>query len=411
MQNLEAVSEPSTIFFGQIDSYSATKDYQRQGRCVRILAVEEEAYSTASLNHADGVSIISIELSYWEFCRSELGNNCRLTQKARELIDLRDEYSTKNQKWYRLEVQWNGAKKDGYAFKTFSDEAPRYFQLISCKSAAQNIKPSPPPRYPLSQLVLKPGPSANSPSDWVLSAFHVGQGMCSLITNGESGVLLDLGAGTPITRPRYLRETGFSNELRMAIKPLKNLDLVLSHADQDHWRILAWDSEIRKKIATIFVPEGAKPLAFKDPSIVKKIVEIGDLDICFSDRSHLDIFRSAPGSSDDNSECLVCVFASNNKRALIAGDYVYERFLTDKHPRIKNLHNLDFDAVVVPHHGDAASAKKIVKARSDGVAFFSAGDHKRYKHPTVESRDQHREALFREICDNTYRFVKRVQLI
>lgn len=411
MRNLDAIEDRPTVYYGQIDSYAAIKDYQRRGRCVRMLAVEASTYSPESLEREGGIAVVSIELSYWAFCRSELGETRRLTKEARKSIDLRENHNDKLKYWYRIVVRWNGAKRDGYAFRTFSEEEPSFFELVSCKPAAQHLSLTPTPAFGSKTLTLNEEYSASAVTKWTLFAFHVGQGMCSLITDGENGVLLDVGAGTPVIRPRYLRETGFTNELKAMIKPLKILDLVLSHADQDHWRVLAWDTEIRNKIRHIFVPEGAKPLAFKDPTVIKKTIETGDFTIRLSSRSVLLIYRSQPDSSDDNGECLVSIFENDGKRALVAGDYVYERFLTDRNPNIKRLHSLHFDAVVVPHHGDAASARQIVKANANAVAFFSAGDHKGYGHPTHMSRGGHITALYREICENAYRFVKHVPLV
>lgn len=42
-------------------------------------------------------------------------------------------------------------------------------------------------------------------------SFHVGQGMCSLLTNGDKGILFDMGAGKPILRKDYT--TLITNEL------------------------------------------------------------------------------------------------------------------------------------------------------------------------------------------------------
>lgn len=47
--------------------------------------------------------------------------------------------------------------------------------------------------------------------DFLLNAYTVGQGMCSLLHNGDVGYLLDAGAGTPVTRKNYLDKT-ISNE-------------------------------------------------------------------------------------------------------------------------------------------------------------------------------------------------------
>lgn len=406
----------SSIFFGNIETYSAAKDYQRNGRCIRIIAVDEENYKKEALENEEGVSVSTLEISYWEFCRCELGKNRWLTDLARQEIDFREGTLDDRKKWYRVEVAWNTKKRHGYAYKTFGGDEPRYFELISCTPTENSIELLPPPALQPNEIRLLSDPTDNifgsAPSPWVLSSFHVGQGMCSLISNGKIGVLLDLGAGIPVTRLRYMHENSFRNDLAQAVEPLSSLYLVLSHADQDHWRILAWDEQIRDKIRKIFVPKGAKPLAFKDPAVIKKTAEADDLTINLSTAlCHIKVYRSKPNQTDDNGECLVAVFEMDKKRALIPGDYVYQRFLTDGNLEIRNLHSLEFDAVIVPHHGDQASSTNIVKASSNAVAFFSAGTHRRYGHPTAVSRHGHAIARYREICDNTYPHIKQVPLI
>lgn len=405
-----------SVFFGNIETYSAIKDYQRNGRCVRIIAIDEENYKKEILASEDGVTVSTLEISYWEFCRCELGKNRWLTNLARQEIDFREGTLSDREKWYRIEVAWETENRHGYAYKTFEDSEPRYFELISCTPADDRIELLPLPEHKSREISLLPDPTENilssGNSSWMLFSFHVGQGMCSLVSNGESGVLLDLGAGIPVTRSRYIHEKAFRNDLAQAVEPLSTLYLVLSHADQDHWRILAWDKAIRDKIIKIFVPKGAKSLAFKDPSVIKKTVESTDLKINLSTNScHIKVYRSKPSQIDDNGECLVSVFETSSKRALIAGDYVYHRFSTDHNPDIKNLHNLEFDAVIVPHHGDHASSVNIVRSSNNAVAFFSAGTHRGYGHPTKSARIGHIMARYGEICDNTYPYIKKVPLI
>ncbi|MBH3404720.1 hypothetical protein I5P86_06620 [Pseudomonas glycinae] len=409
MYNLE-----TKVFYCQIDSCRAIKEYQKKGLCVRLLAVEEQFFSAQALERKEGVEVISIEVSYWAFLE-RLDGAGRVPAKAeRDKFDLLDDSVRERSRWYRLEVDWNTKTRHGYAYPTFSEEKPRYFELVSCRTESQTISLGPAPLF--NQEVMKlplshdTGISTSNASPWTLSAFHVGQGMCSIVSDGKQALLLDIGAGTPVTRPLY-QEGKITNELAQVIEGIKTIDLILSHADQDHWRILAWDAELRKKIRHIFVPENAKSLAYKDPAIKFDIKEIQRLHIVLSTNSWLDVYRSQPKRDDDNGQCLVTVFESAGKRALIAGDYVYSRFPSDTNKDVADLQNQDFDAVVVPHHGDAESAHRIVKARQGAIAFFSAGNHRKFLHPTQISRDNHKKEKYTEICNNNCPDVRRVTLI
>ncbi|WP_235378995.1 hypothetical protein, partial [Proteus faecis] len=114
-------------------------------------------------------------------------------------------------------------------------------------------------------------------------SFHVGQGMCSLLTNGDKGILFDMGAGKPILRKDYT--TLITNEL--ANKLLNKLNAVyifLSHLDSDHSRLMEWEISLgnninfQEKIINIFIPHMQKSLSFKNEKIIEKIIEI-DKDI------------------------------------------------------------------------------------------------------------------------------------
>lgn len=71
--------------------------------------------------------------------------------------------------------------------------------------------------------------------------------------------------------------------------------------------------------------------------------------------------------------------------------YAYEEMAIDNSPQLAALTGQTFDAVVVPHHGAAASANQIPPPanRDMSIYFFSAGDHKGYNHPTTVSMDNH----------------------
>jgi len=108
----------------------------------------------------------------------------------------------------------------------------------------------------------------------------------------------------------------------------------------------------------------------------------------------------------------LAVFKRGRERVLAAGDCVYERFTSDNNPHIKALHTHRYSAVVVPHHGDKASAKAIVPAARDGAkAFFSAGTHQGYKHPTAESLNAHVEAKFTNIENPSQLDIVKVNLL
>lgn len=423
----QAPNDLPAIYYGQIDTYWGVKDYQRKGLCVRAFAVEEANYNAVALEDPKGVRVITLDISYWQYCRSVLGADRWLTTANRAPVDDLERSPDDRGKWYRFAVKWEGSRRDGYAYPTYGDEEPRYFELISVTSVQASKTPylRNPPGLSQTVLQLSPGPSRRRSSSgrpaqsrssaavasWHLTAFHVGQGMCSLASDGVDGVLLDIGAGIPVLRPRYLHDPTFKNELSGAVSGLRNVDLVLSHADADHWRLLSWDAGIRSKIRHIYVPTGAKQLAFQDPQVIHKTIAAGDMSFKLSATSSLNVYRSKPNPGDDNGHCLVAVFECNGKRALVAGDYVYRRYSTDTHSKIRALGSLAFDAVVVPHHGDLASRLNILPAKPGAIAFFSAGTHKKYKHPTAASRQAHKKSSYAEVCNNTCADIKGVLLI
>ena len=89
---------------------------------------------------------------------------------------------------------------------------------------------------------------------------------------------------------------------------------------------------------------------------------------------------------------------------MFPGDYVYSRMASDSNPDIVALSSSTLDAVMVPHHGDAASASvSVVPALPlSTYAFFSAGTHSGYKHPTTASLGAHATAKFDNIDHHTW---------
>jgi beta-lactamase superfamily II metal-dependent hydrolase len=398
-------------FMGMVDTYGATKDYLLNGRCVRFVAVEMADFGRIDFD--DGLSTFTIDIDYWLYCQQLFKvpswRDIRVDEWNK--LEQMEEDPDARQNWYRIEIEQITPVAPNYFYKTFSDEAPKFFELRA-------VTPSTGPAVPGAPLVPEQQRAtaalayrSSGSRGFFFDTFHVGQGMCSLVHDERYGVLLDVGAGKPVTRAAYLKAS-LRNDLIGLINGLQQVDLVLSHPDSDHWRILAWDPTVRAKIGSIYVPVGARSLAFRDQAVISKIREVGDLTIPLDGYSRLDLYRSDPLHRDSNGECLVAVFSRGRERVLAAGDYVYERLLTDRNGAVSSLHGLRYAGLVVPHHGDKASANRVVNpAASRSKAFFSAGTHQGYKHPTQQAIDAHRAKLFRVIKNPKQRNIVRVNLI
>ncbi len=395
------------VFFGNIETFGAVNEYQTGGRCIRLFVVSEKDYINNSPENGLGVSVRILEVSYWEVRRHLRSVRSISAWEWSEVDDLMVDYIG-HKHWYRVEVVKGVGKKHGYTYSVFSGEEPEYFELVSFERVDGVVGELPSFKNHSGALDLSGDSEGSSPDaklrNWCAHAFYVGQGMCSLISDGVTGVFLDIGAGTPITRSKYLGGYLHNNDILRFAESLSNLYLIISHADHDHWRILAWDSKIRNKIVKIFVPAGAKSLALSDASVNGKVFETSGMNIILSGGScSIDVYRSDPSRKDDNGECLVSIFRVNGKVALFPGDYVYRRFLSDRNSDIVDITSLDFDAVVVPHHGDKESSFEVVSAKKDAVAFFSAGNHRGYRHPASVSLNEHSMSgycVVRGVCAN-----------
>lgn len=423
--NTQAVNNDQyseSTFYCQVDTYMATKDYLRKGRCVRLIGVAPQEFFNSSL--AEGVTTFTIDIDYWEFCIHDLNLKSwrQITSEISEQINSRSDDEKRYATWYKLEVDFKSYGA-GYLYRTFSEEPPKYFSIKSLHLVLKrNLKKSGLKQNSLNVLSLASEQiNSNHPqlSSWqpnlpntnfVFDTFHVGQGMCSLVHDEQVGFLLDVGAGKPITRSAY-KANSIKNHLRSEIDKLQTVIAVISHSDSDHWRILAWDSVLRNKVSAVYFPNGPISLAMKDKAIKKKVFGLGDLTLTLSKNTTLKFLRSKPSSMDSNGNCLVTIFERDGSRVLASGDYVYERFGTDSNSVINNLSSLKYSAVVVPHHGDAASARNVVIPTDLAKAFFSAGTHQGYKHPTKTSLNEHKKIGFKNISKHKKTDIIRVNLI
>lgn len=408
----------------QIETYFGTKEYVENGRCVRLIGVHIDEYDDLMDGSSEGVTTFTIDLDFWTFFRRihRLSRSGKRLSHKEYVKDLESRLHN-NRSWYRLDLNVFEHSVE-YFYRTFSDDPPTYCAVRSVKkidittlssSKRRTMKKplksaalsKPPATMAFSRAAPKPG------GRYVFDAFHVGQGMCSLIHNGHTGYLLDAGAGKPVTRKLYLNKAGpFRNDLRTAVSSLKTLTMVASHTDYDHWKLLAWDKVLLNQVSVIHVPDRTNHLLFKDRAIINKCRGTSTTRLRLDRFTTLTLLRASPSDPDANGECLVSIFNRSGDKVLVPGDYVYERFRTDGTAAIQALHAKAYKAVIVPHHGDAASANDIVApAATDAQAFFSAGTHQGYGHPTTASRSAHKKAKFDEVCLNTQPHIIQVRLL
>ncbi|WP_439254092.1 hypothetical protein [Pseudomonas monteilii] len=388
------------LFYCKIDTFRASKDYLQGGLCVRFIGIE--AASRNDFNHDEGVETFIIDIDLWKF--AEILYNRPPIRSTRHFIYAFEGISDQYDRWYALRIEPASYARN-YLYSTFSEDQPRYFEIkelrfveepgLDVSAPSQSLTSMRASLISSGQWIVDNPQSALLDlrledkyfgGDFVLESFHVGQGMCSIVHDGTWGMLLDMGAGKPVLRPKY---PTLSNDLHIVTDRLKELNLLMSHFDSDHWRILAWDTKLRNKISNIYVPSGSRPPVFNDKNIKKKIVQVNDTFIRLSADAFLRIYRSDPSHSDSNGQCLVTTFYKGGKLALAPGDYAYHRFATDANAGIQELLSEIYSAVIVPHHGDLASAKAVVDCVPGSPAFFSAGTHQGYNHPTTESVDEH----------------------
>lgn len=159
---------------------------------------------------------------------------------------------------------------------------------------------------------------------------------------------------------------------------------IISHLDSDHWRLLEWNSSLLSMVSDVVLPSGQPALALKSKHIKPKVSSEGSLATTLGAASdELRVYRSRSKHSDRNGECLVCEVEIAGKKALLAGDYVYSRMKTDGLAAIARFVRTPYDAIVIPHHGDKASARDVPSpsAHVKSLAFFSAGNPGPYGHP------------------------------
>ena len=380
-----ALPQEGRAFFAQIDALWAVKDYPPIRNCVRLIGVEPHSFSRELFNSEDGCRTFIVDLDWrdafglWHWYPLRWGwGPCSSDPDAVDLDNI----------WLRIEYEPSDQIENSYAYPAFEGADPTYIRptRIEVVEGGPSVRPiahaaKPPSSYATDERTL-----------FQLTAFHVGQGMCSVLHGSFSGYILDAGAGTPVSRKDYLAfahddGTPFVNELWPLVDRLESVAAILSHPDADHWRLLDWDVGLLAKVQNVFLPVGRPALAFSAPKIKPKVEGIADHRFALNSRNWLDIHRSHPSLSDKNGECLVTIAYCEGRKGMLPGDYVYERMGRDANSAIAHAARESYDVVVVPHHGDEASASSVARPRHPlrSKAFFSAGTHAGYGHPTPAS--------------------------
>jgi len=389
------MSIPNGVMYAQVDQAVSVQDYPPEAMCLRLIGVSEQDFLSQAFNSDHGCSTFLIDVA-WSDVRAVLGLPERFSPSPLALGRWTEALEDWRPHWW-IVIEYIKQRKitRSYAYELFTDAEPPTYMTVKSLSFVSGPALTAP-------ALSKSIPSIASRQNFHILAFHVGQGMCSLVQGGTDGILLDVGAGTPVTRAAYQANTNqsiFNNDLESRTQALTALQAVISHPDSDHWRVLDWDQRLRNQVSDIFTPLNTASLGLKSKHVIKNVQAIGNSTVTNGPGGPpvLKLHRSAPWHSDRNGECLV-VEAVCNGRVLFPGDYVYDRFAKDGNLDIKALASSSFDAVVVPHHGDAASGLSVVKASSStSKAFFSAGNHAMYQHPRQTSMTAHKSAGFKNI--------------
>lgn len=371
-------------FFCRMDRHGALQEYG-DGPCTKFVGVLPAQFSAERFE--EGVSTYTIDIPQG-LADNLMGGHTGFCQR----VDDCDFCYRTEGTWFRVSYRALD-QGESHVYPSFGTGAPLAL-------AIRQITPVPgfiPPQFP-SFTGRSPKPSAS----WKCSAFEVGQGMSAIIYSDSHAYLFDAGAGTPIKRDAYIKKQLTNYDIQQIVQGRK-VTFVLSHGDSDHWRMLGWDPQLAQAIDEFVVPAGMKGIPFFDVTVKSRVRQCAGphVTIPLGPNAALNIYRTAPGSATSNNDGLVSVFERGRELALFPGDCVYAEFRNDGNPAVRALAHRSYKALVVPHHGDVASANCIP---SSGVvnpsAFFSAGNHAYYKHPTQQSLDGHTNAGY-SILQNT----------
>jgi hypothetical protein len=357
--------------------------------CVLLTGVQHADFNVSAFNDGIEAFVIETDIELYKFglCDDE---DCQCHAKLKG-------------DWIQLTLSPNLNGRTS-VYRAFLGTEPDFFDVIGVEIVSGPELPD----FPDSDDVeFKGGASA----PYTLSGFEVGQGMASLIYNSSFGYLVDAGAGTPIKRPNYLLPT-FVSDLLNVLKSRTN-NFFLSHADSDHWRMLVWDGRIGGAVSKFFVPNGMKPLVFFDVTVKPRVRRWSTpfVSTALYPGQRLQIMRTAPPHRTSNNDGLILLFEDGTRLGLLPGDCVYDDIAADGNSHVSSLATMSYAAVVVPHHGDSASARGVPTPVAPSKAFFSAGNHSKYMHPSAGSVSAHGAAGYSTLVNKSPSFIREVPLI
>lgn len=388
-------------YIGQIlDLNIYEQDYEPFNLCMTLTTIDEKTFNSKGYNNKDGCNtfILDLKLGLYSLLihSSSQFNETPLLKKAF---------------WVKIIAkECEKTKFNAYFYKSFNelDSRPTYIKINHINYIESTDSNKPNEIELLEDNLLSIKNKKNIPPEFY--SFHVGQGMCSLMKIGNVGIIFDIGAGKPIQRQKYKNT---HNELtNNHLNVLDEIYIIISHLDKDHWRLMEWEiskgGDFLDKIKLIIVPNSENELSFKNKKIVGKVQVIKKTNEIKGNGFLIKIHRSKPSKLSNNNDCLVCEVEINDNTILIPGDYVYKEMSSDSNIDIKMIPTKYYDLIIVPHHGDEASAINIPNPVIPSIskAYFSAGTHCGYKHPRQQSIDEHRNNNFDTISDNTCNSIK-----
>ncbi len=377
------------IYYCKLELGLAIPEYGAASTCVQLTGVRHGDFNESAFEKGVAAFVIDTDISLYKLGLCEDDNcACRTGLKGN---------------WIKLTLTPNPSGETS-VYRAFLGAPPEFFDVINVEIVSGPELPD----FPDGNDVEIEGGAA---APYTLSGFEVGQGMASLIYNSAYGYLVDAGAGTPIKRPAYVLPSYVSDLI--SLLNTRSNKFFLSHADSDHWRMLVWDARIEKTISEFFVPNGMKPLVFFDVTVKSRTRRWSTpyVDIGLYPGQRLKIMRTAPPHRTSNNDGLILLFEDSTRLGLLPGDCVYDDIAVDGNTHVSSLAGRSFAAVVVPHHGDTASARSVPTSSSPSKAFFSAGNHVRYKHPSAGSVRAHSAAGYSTLVNKAPTFIREVSLI
>ncbi len=210
--------------------------------------------------------------------------------------------------------------------------------------------------------------------DMTVAALDVGQGLCTVITDGSTAVVVDCGGDSRpdagVSAAEYLRGRGF-----------ESIDaLIFTHLHEDHAngaRVLFEQFEITCAI----MPEARDEESLEVEQYASpgtKLIEVNDNLVIRAGDMLLRVFE--PVSDGRNEDGLGIVCSKNGFDTVIMGDMgaVSEMLLIalNKLP--------DAEVLIVGHHGsEYSTCDEFLNVIKPEVAIISVGENNRYGHPTA----------------------------